>query len=105
LQQVALSQQDLTKAIIGAIGDLDAYQLPDAKGYTALVRHLVGIDDVERQRLRDQVLSTRVEDFRTFGTVLERIAGKETVVVLGSAGAIEEVDKQFPGWLQITKVL
>lgn len=24
----------LTKAIIGTIGDLDAYQLPDAKGYS-----------------------------------------------------------------------
>jgi presequence protease len=105
LKQVELSQQDLTKAIIGAIGDLDIYQLPDAKGYTAMVRYLVKIDDTERQKFRDQVLSTSEDDFRAFGAVLERIAGNETVVVLGSAGAIERVNAQHPGWLQITRVL
>jgi presequence protease len=69
LKQVALSQQDLTKAVIGTIGELDSYQLPDAKGYTAMVRYLAGIDDRKRQRLRDQVLSTSEEDFRAFGAV------------------------------------
>jgi presequence protease len=105
LKQVALSQQDLTKAVIGAIGELDSYQLPDAKGYTAMMRYLVRIDDSKRQLLRDQVLSTSVEDFRQFGAVLERIAGKDTVVVLGSAGAIEQVNIYQPGWFHITKVL
>jgi presequence protease len=105
LKGLQFNQQELTKSIIGAIGDLDVYQLPDAKGYTALVRYLVGIDDVQRQEIRDQVLSTSVEDFRAFGAVLERIAGKDTVVVLGSPGAIEGVNVQHPGWLQVTKIL
>ncbi|MEZ4618127.1 MAG: hypothetical protein R2867_21800 [Caldilineaceae bacterium] len=32
----------MTRNIIGAISALDAYQLPDAKGYTAMARHLMG---------------------------------------------------------------
>ena len=32
LKELSLSQDELTKAIIGAIGDMDAYMLPDAKG-------------------------------------------------------------------------
>jgi presequence protease len=105
LKGLDLNQQELTKAIIGVVGDLDAYQLPDAKGYTAMVRHLVGVDDERRQKIRSQVLSTRSEDFRTFGAVLERIAGNDTVVILGASGALEAVNDQHPGWLQITKVL
>lgn len=36
-------QDALTKAIIGTIGDIDSYQLPDAKGYTAFLRHLLKV--------------------------------------------------------------
>lgn len=52
------------QAIIGTIGDVDAYQLPDAKGYSALGRHLLGISDEERQQRRDQILSTSPKDFK-----------------------------------------
>jgi Zn-dependent M16 (insulinase) family peptidase len=38
LRSLELDQDALTKAIIGTMGDLDAYQLPDAKGYTAFSR-------------------------------------------------------------------
>jgi presequence protease len=105
LKGLDLNGQELTKAIIGVVGDLDAYQLPDAKGYTAMVRHLVGVDDERRQMIRDQVLSTRLEDFHSLGEVLERIAGNDTVVILGASSALEAVNDQHPGWLKITKVL
>ncbi|GFR50853.1 hypothetical protein Agub_g13136, partial [Astrephomene gubernaculifera] len=54
LRSLELSKDDLTKAIIGTMGDIDAYQLPDAKGYSALVRHLLGVTDEERQTRREQ---------------------------------------------------
>lgn len=34
LRELELDDDTLTKAIIGTIGDVDAYQLPDAKGYS-----------------------------------------------------------------------
>jgi Zn-dependent M16 (insulinase) family peptidase len=37
LRDLQLDDDALTKAIIGTIGDVDAYQLPDAKGYTRCV--------------------------------------------------------------------
>ena len=54
----------LTKAIIGTMGDVDGYQLPDAKGYTALMRHLLQVSDVERQQRREEILSTSPSHFR-----------------------------------------
>lgn len=34
LRELEIDDDTLTKAIIGTIGDVDAYQLPDAKGYS-----------------------------------------------------------------------
>lgn len=34
------SNDTMTKSIVGVIGSVDAYQLPDAKGLTALTRHV-----------------------------------------------------------------
>ena len=38
------------------MGDVDAYQLPDAKGYSAMLRYLLEEDDEYRQKVRDQCL-------------------------------------------------
>jgi hypothetical protein len=96
-----LSDNELTKAIISAIGDLDSYQLPDAKGYTSMMRYLTHRSDELRQKTREQVLSTNGEDFIAFGEVLEKVAQSEAVAVIGSQSAIESADVG----LKVTKVL
>ena len=64
LRKLELDDDALTKAIIGTIGDIDSYQLPDAKGHTAFMRHLLKVSDEERQERREQILSTSLQDFR-----------------------------------------
>ena len=105
LQQLELSQEELTKSIIGVIGDLDAYQLPDAKGYTSMARYLAGDTDESRQLWRDQVLNTSVRDFRSFGEVLERVKETGYVVVLGSPDALAKANAEGGNWLEVKKVL
>lgn len=46
------------------MGDIDAYQLPDAKGYSALSRYLLNVSDEERQQRRDEILGTTAADFK-----------------------------------------
>jgi presequence protease len=89
LRNLDLSENELTKAIIGAIGEVDAYQLPDAKGYTALLRYLLGISDEERQQRRDELLNTTPADFHAFAESLEQVKNHGEVVVLGSSEAIQ----------------
>jgi Zn-dependent M16 (insulinase) family peptidase len=96
-----LSDNELTKAIIAAIGDLDIYQLPDAKGYTSMLRYLTNRTDQLRQKTRDEVLSTNGEDFIAFGEVLEKVALSNAVTVLGSQNAIESANIG----LEVMKVL
>ncbi len=96
-----LSDNELTKAIIAAIGDLDSYQLPDAKGYTSMMRYLTNRTDAMRQKMRDEVLSTNGEYFIAFGEVLEKVAQSEAVAVIGSQTALEAANLG----LKVTKVL
>ena len=105
LRQLDLSQAELTKSIIGAIGDLDAYQFPDAKGYTSMARYLAGETEQQLQEWREQILGATVEDFHHLGEVLEKVKEAGQVVVLGSPEAIQEANEVRQGWLQVHKVL
>lgn len=105
LQQLELSDSELTKSIIGAIGDMDAHLLPDAKGFTSMIHHLIGYSNEQRQRVRDQVLSTTLADYRAFGDVLAQLNRSADVVVMGSADAIEKANAERGHWLKVQKVL
>lgn len=105
LDNARLSRDELAKSIIGTIGDMDAYQLPDARGYTSMTRYLAGDTDESRQRWREQILGATLEDFRALGDVLERVKDDGLVVVMGSREAIQAADDERQGWLQVLKVL
>ncbi|MCB9422772.1 MAG: insulinase family protein [Ardenticatenaceae bacterium] len=105
LRNLDLSQAELTSSIIGAIGGIDSYQLPDAKGYTSMSRHLIGESDVQRQQYRDEVLATTTADFKALGEVLTQANDAATVVVLGSAEAIAKANESQKDWLDVKKVM
>ncbi|KAL0031729.1 hypothetical protein WJX79_003426 [Trebouxia sp. C0005] len=108
LRKLELDNDSLTKSIIGTIGDVDSYQLPDSKGRTAFMRHILNISDAERQERREQILGTSLKDFRDFADVLECVKGdKARVVAVTSGSRANEVnDTERPGFFdQITKVL
>jgi presequence protease len=103
LRDLELSDDELTKGIIGAISSLDAYQLPDAKGFTALQWHLLGETHEARQQYREQVLDTTQADFKAFAEVLTAAPENGRVVIMGAAEALTAVNDD--DWLQITKLL
>lgn len=105
LRQAELSREELTKNIIGVIGQIDAYQFPDAKGYTSLSRYLVGETDEQLQRMREEVLSTTRDDIRAFGEMLAQLNSRGQVVVMGSQEAVSQANAERNGWLRTLKVL
>jgi Zn-dependent M16 (insulinase) family peptidase len=92
LRQLDVNREEIVKGIIGTIGTMDAYQLPDAKGFTSMARYLTGDTDEVRQQLRDEVLSTTIDDFRHFADALDTISEKGLVVVLGSQSAMDAAE-------------
>ena len=93
LRNLELTPMELERSIIGAIGDLDVYQLPSAKGSASFYRHLIGDTREIRQKIREEVLSTSVEDFRALGDVMAKVAETGNVCLLGGAG-VEEFAKE-----------
>ncbi|KAG7011662.1 Presequence protease 1, chloroplastic/mitochondrial, partial [Cucurbita argyrosperma subsp. argyrosperma] len=105
LRELELDNDTLAKAIIGTIGDVDSYQLPDAKGYSSLLRHLLGITEEERQRRREEILSTSLKDFKNFADALESVRNKGVVVSVASPEDVEAAHSERPGFFQVKKAL
>ncbi len=105
LENLDLSQEELVKGIIGAIGTVDAYQLPDAKGFSAMARTLIGYTDDQRQQYRSELLGTTVADFRAFAAFARRVAESGSVVVVGSAAAIQAAEEERGVGFELTKVM
>jgi hypothetical protein len=95
LRGAPLDETAVTRSIIGTIGEMDAYQLPDAKGYTSLTRYLRNVSEEERQRIREEVLGTTAEHIRAFADVLDYVRDHGTVMVLGSRDAISAANTSF----------
>ncbi len=105
LLQTELSSDELTKSIIGVIGQMDSYQLPDAKGYTSMARYLIGDTGEFRQQIRNDVLSTTDKDIKAFAEILKHVNDKGLVVVMGSQKAIDQANTERGNWLETLKVL
>lgn len=105
LRDTPVHNDERGKSIIGAIGDLDAHMLPDAKGYASLLRFLSGETDEDRQVIREEVLGTTQEQFGRFGEALAGLKDQGIVKVLGSPDAIEAAGASNAGRLSILKLL
>lgn len=86
----------LTQAIVGAIGDIDSYLLPDAKGAQSLSRWLTDDNEAARALMREEILSTTEKHFREFAEVLAEVARTGATCVLG--GPKTEAAASKLGW-------
>jgi Zn-dependent M16 (insulinase) family peptidase len=105
LRTVELGGEELTKAIIGAIGEIDTHMLPDAKGFVSMLRYLTNNTDEARQKMRDEVLGTKKGDFRAFAEVLDQVKEKGIAKVMGAGDAIRQALAQSAKKPTIVKVL
>ena len=99
LRNLQLDEDELTRALIGTIGGIDIYLLPDAKGYTDMVRYLTGQTDEKRQKLRDELLSTTAADFKEFADFLGM--DKAITSVLSSPAGIKGSGINFQSTLKV----
>ena len=106
LRALELSDSDLTRSIIGALNGIDPYQLPGAKGFTSLMRYLIGQTEVERQKLRDELFATTAMDFRNFADVMDGVRDRGQIVVMGAEETLSQANRARGGdWLVLTNVL
>jgi Zn-dependent M16 (insulinase) family peptidase len=105
LEGIEISREELERAIIGTIGGVDAYLLPDMKGYVSLVYRLTGYRHEDRQRMRDQILAASAADFRAFGRAIGEAQPRAVSGALGSAQKIEALPGAYREGAEIRVVL
>ncbi|MBN1878058.1 MAG: insulinase family protein [Anaerolineae bacterium] len=105
LRTLGLTDDELVRSIIGAIGNVDTYQLPDAKGYSAMARALIGYTDEARQQYRDEILTTNANNFHALAEILESANAIGRIAVLGAAETIEAANAEREEKFLVTKVM
>lgn len=105
LRTLEISPEELTKSVIGTIGDIDAYQLPDARGFTSMSRHVAGVTEAFLQTFRDQVLGIGPAAFRDFADAVAAVGEQGQMTVLASEEALTRANEQFDPPLEIIRIL
>ena len=104
LESTPLDAAEINKGVIGAIGGMDQYQHPDSKGFSSMIRYLLGVTDEDRQKIRDEILATGEEHFRSFAAFLRKGGSRGFISVIGSQEGMDAA-KDDAGLVEIFEVL
>jgi presequence protease len=90
-----LSTEELTKLIIGCVGKMDPPLTADLKGKASMIDHLTGRTHEMKQKLREELLSTKLEDLKAFASLFEKIKDKGHVCALGNEDKLKKSKSVF----------
>jgi len=97
------SEREMTKYIIGTISELDSPLTPSMKGERATAYYIRGITEEQRQTERDEVLSTKSEDIKSFKSLLDDIIKENCFCVLGNENKLKENKDIFESLVNVFK--
>lgn len=89
LGNLTMSSQELTKTVVGTMGDIDAYLLPSAKGNAALVEYMIGYTKEMKAKTREEVLGTKLSDLHDFAPYLQKAIDTAIPSALGGHAVTE----------------
>ena len=95
LKNLDISDKELTKILIGCVGRLDPPMTADRKGSASMVEYLTGKTYELKQKRRDELLSTRLEDIKSFTGLFREIKESGNVCVLGNEEKIKKSKNRF----------
>ena len=101
LRALADSDADLTKFIIGAIGEYDVLSTPKTKALLATRRYLAGIAPDEESLLRRDMLAMKTDDLRVIADIIDEVSEKASLVVVG---AKEHLDAMKPSEFKVIRI-
>jgi Zn-dependent M16 (insulinase) family peptidase len=93
--ELDLTDDEITKFIIGAISRSDAAMTAKGKGMFATANHISGITLEMLQEDRDAVLSTKSSDFKAIAQILKDIMNMQHICVYGNDVKIKESKETF----------
>jgi len=75
--------RDFEKYMIGTMAELDMPSTPSQKGNGADTYFISGLSFADKQKLRDEVLSTKIEDIRSFSKLVQDVMKQHQLAVFG----------------------
>ena len=101
LNHLELPSEELTKIIIGCVGKMDPPLTPDLKGKASMIDHLTGRTHEMKQKFREELLSTRIEDLKGYAPLFEKIRDGGHICALGNEDKLKKSKSIFS---QLVKV-
>ena len=95
LRHFEASDREMTKYIIGTMSGVDTPLTPRLLGNNAQRMYFRGITYEDRQKRRQQLLHTTVEDIRNLAPAIESCMKENNLCVFGNAGVIKANSELF----------
>ncbi len=95
LEKFDADDRDMTKYIIGAIGNQDAPLDPASKGMLMFRAWLMGVTTEILQKERDELLGTNQEVIRGLAPLMKAAFEDDVVCVIGNENRLEEEKEKF----------
>jgi len=89
LREFAHSGVDLTKYIIGAVGEFDPYSSVSLKTSAATTNYLTGFTHEDRLRIRGEILKTDADALLSVADMLDRFAKVASPVLVAPASTLD----------------
>lgn len=90
VEKVQISDRDMTKYIIGTISNLDTPLTPFMKGEKAVNLYIRGITKEDRQKERDEVLSTTNSNINSYSKLINDVMKLNYLTVVGNDKKIKD---------------
>lgn len=83
------NETDMTRYIIGTISKIDVPLTAPQKGQYAFSYYLTGTTQEQIQKERDEILSTKIADVKSFAAMIEKILEQKAICVYGNTDKIK----------------
>ncbi|WMM25491.1 insulinase family protein [Tissierella sp. MB52-C2] len=100
---LSLNESELIQYIIGTISRLEPAMTPHMKGQLETSRYISNITQEDIQKIRDEVLSTNLEDIKTFAPLLADTMKQNYLCVLGNDSKIKDNKELFNNLIKLMK--
>ena len=90
VEEFDCTERDMTKYIIGTISGVDMPLSPSMLGSFSFSVYMTGVTDEDRQKNRDQILSTTPEDIRALAPYVRILSESDAICTVGGEEKLNE---------------
>ena len=95
LEYFDVSDRDMTKYVIGTIGNIDTPRTPAQEGSRDIAHYLSVLTDEDIQKTRDQILDATVEDIRALASPVRAAMDQNHLCVIGNEDKVRAAAALF----------